>query len=374
MDALGKLTGGISHDFNNMLGVVIGYAELLEMDLKDDSRLSGYVKEIQKASERGSKLTKKLLAFSKHALTNSENVDINLLLRDYQLMLEKTLTVRIKLKLDLKEGLWPAWIDRGDLEDSIINICINSMHAISDQGTVSIETQNKTFNEQDAQAINLVPGDYVLLSIIDDGSGIEESRIEKIFDPFYSTKGEFGTGLGLSQVYGFVKRSEGNITVSSSPGIGSNFTLYFPRYKGSEDEESIDEGNESYQSLYNERVLLVDDEPALLKLSEKTLNQNGYTVFCAANGKQALEVLDKEVIDLLITDIIMPEMEGYELAKIVNEKYPNTKVLFISGFANEEKSDIPHNILAQNILSKPYSSTTLLKRVKGIFNNLKIEA
>lgn len=366
MDSLGKLTGGVAHDYNNMLGVILGYSELLEASLTDNENLMEYVKQINHAGKRGAKLTKKLLDFSRNLGSDAEKVDINSLLTDEKDMLEKTLTVRIKVNYDLDENLWPAWIDKNDMEDAILNLSINAMHAIEGPGELSFKTCNEHLNAVNAQYLNLHQGDYVTLIISDTGSGMTEAVRKKIFDPFYSTKGENGTGLGLSQVYGFVQRSNAAVKVYSEVGKGTQFKFYFPKYideRISDDSQDEDQDNDLSGS---ESVLVVDDEEALMRLASEILQNAGYKVYGVTSAKQALEILSENKIDLVITDIIMPDMDGIELANIINDKYPYTRVQLASGYSDKSNFDKIDKSLEDNILNKPYNSQTLLRRVNEI--------
>ena len=369
MDALGKLTGGIAHDYNNMLGVVIGFSELLEGALSEQPKLAKYAHEIHHAAKRGAKLTKKLLSFSRKKSINADVLNINSLLQDERHMLEKTLTARIQLKLELDNDLWPVKLDIGDLEDAIINLSINTMHAIDGNGELCLHTSNEVINEIDAKLLKLEPGNYVLLNIIDTGIGMDESIRERIFDPFFSTKGNKGTGLGLSQVYGFVERSNGAIKVYSEPGQGTHFTLYFPRYYENDISEHVIETSPEKDSIGKETILVVDDEQALLGLSFEILNQSGYSVICAQSAKQALSILETEPIDLLISDVIMPEMDGYQLAKLVQKKYPHVKIQLSSGFSESKHHGTADEILRQNLLDKPFNSKALLQRVRTLLDS-----
>ena len=351
MDALGKLTGGIAHDFNNMLGVIMGYSNLLEGALGEQPQLAKYAHEIHHAGERGAKLTKKLLAFSRKKNPDAKSVDLNALLHDLHNMLQKTLTARIKLLLDTEDDLWPVWVDDGELEDAIINISINAMHATKGNGKFTLRTRNEQISEIDAQGINLNPGDYVLLSLTDTGSGIDETIKERIFEPFFSTKGEKGTGLGLSQVYGFVESSKGTIKVYSEAGKGTQLMLYFPRYMEiNSDKQQLEEKKPTVLNG-NETILVVDDEVALLNLTAEILETHGYQVIKAENGKRALEILGSEKIDLLFSDVIMPEMDGYQLAVIVQKKYPDVKIQLASGFADTRHKELVDTSLHQKLLS-----------------------
>jgi len=371
MDALGKLTGGIAHDYNNLLGIIMGYAELLNGQLGDNPKLAKYARDIEHAAERGSKLTKKLLAFSRRKITDASLLNINQLLLEQQLMLEKTLTARISLKFDLTENLWPVWLDSGDLEDAIINMSINASHAINGNGQLSFRTSNEQLNTADAQPLHMEAGNYVLLSITDSGSGMDDATREYIFDPFFSTKGEQGTGLGLSQVYGFVKRSGGEIKVYSEPGQGSRFALYFPRSHktGIETGSVICLDNENLAG--NETLLVVDDEDALVRLAKEILDAHGYRVLTASDGEQALEVLKKESIDLVISDVIMPNMDGYQLAEQIQKNYPHIKIQMASGFADGRHEHMINNKLHLNLLHKPYTSNTLLAHVRSLLDENK---
>ena len=366
MDALGKLTGGIAHDYNNMLGVILGYADLLESALSEQPQLAQYVHEITHAGERGAKLTRKLLSFSQQKKSETKKVNLTTLLLGEQHMLEKTLTARIKLILDLAEELWTVRLDDNDLEDAILNLSINAMHAIVGNGQLTIKTRNKSVTSMDAPTLQLDAGDYVFLSITDTGSGMDEATKEKIFDPFYTTKGENGTGLGLSQVYGFLERSCGVIKVYSEQGQGTRFELYFPRYHESDGDDKAEEVNNVVDLRGNETILVVDDEPALLDLISEILSQQGYHVICAGNAKQALEILEKESINLLFSDVIMPDMDGYKLAAIVQEKYPTIKIQLASGFSDNRHLNMIDDSLYQRLISKPYNIQTLLQRVREL--------
>lgn len=368
MDALGNLTGGIAHDYNNMLGVVLGYADLLKNSLSDHQpALAKYAHEIIRAGERGAGLTKKLLAFSRKKASREDSLNLNSLLQDEQQMLEKTLTVRIKLVFDLQENLWPVWLDDSDMEDAILNMSINAMHAIEGNGQLTIQTRNQGLKQIDAQVLGLRPDDYVLLSITDTGCGMDDAVKGKIFEPFFSTKGERGSGLGLSQVYGFVQRSGGVIKVHSERAQGSCFLLYFPRHHEDTDNESSTEASSAINFTGHERILVVDDEQALLKLTCKILEQQGFNVIAAENAKKALAILEHETVDLLITDIVMPEMDGHQLAAMVKEKYPEIKIQLASGFVDDCNMGMVDESLKQNILYKPINAQVLLQRIRELF-------
>jgi len=374
MDALGKLTGGIAHDYNNMLGVIIGYSELLHSQLKEGDELLDYVKEITRAGQRGVKLTKKLLSFSRQRAADAEVVDLNSILLDEQHMLEKILTARIKLDFDLTEQELLINIDAGELEDAVVNVSINAMHSIANNGVFTIKTCRKQLNEKEANILQLKQGEYALLSLTDTGSGMSNTIKEQIFEPFYSTKGELGTGLGLSQVYAFVERSNGAIKVESELQAGSCFTLYFPLCLEEKIEDEKNNGdNEKKDYLaksYNgtENILIVDDEDGLRNLMSEVLSRSGYHVFSAGSGKQALDILSEHSIDVMISDVVMPEMDGYELATIVQENYPDSKILLASGFTDQRQIKMTDTVLHDNLLVKPYTSKELLKKIRELLD------
>jgi len=369
MDALGKLTGGIAHDFNNMLAIILGYSELLETELADQPELNTFAEAIRRASERGAKLTNRLLAFSRKKSSDAEVHNINTILRDEQDMLQRTLTSRIELTFELDDELWPVFIDAADLEDAIINVSINAMHAIDGNGRLTISTRNIRIEATESDSTRLSPGDYVLLSITDTGSGMSEEVKKKIFDPFYTTKGEQGNGLGLSQVYGFIERSHGAIHVYSEVRHGTQLMLYFPRYYG-DDLLADDIHNDADLEVYSgsETVLVVDDEPALVNLASEILRNKGYTVFTASSGNEALTILGNESVDVMLSDVVMPEMDGYQLAQIVQQQYPAVKIQLASGFSDNRHKDTISHSLHENLLQKPYDSRTLLKKIRGLIN------
>lgn len=368
MDALGNLTGGIAHDFNNMLGVISGYAGLLQTSLVDQPKLEKYASEITHAGKRGAQLTKKLLGFSAHEMSTAKVVNINSQLQIQEHMLKKSLTPRIKLELDLDEHLWSAYLNGGDLEDAVLNISINAMHAMPEGGTLSIRTRNVQISDTETISKGLPAGDYVLLHIADNGCGMDEKTRERIFDPFFSTKGDQGTGLGLSQVYGFVERSKGRIKTSSKPGTGTEFALYFPKHH-SDAKKSIKATNRELPKAAlagKITILVVDDEVALLNLTEEILSQQGYQVITADSAKKALDILKTSSVNLLLSDVIMPEMDGYQLAATVQAQYPKVKIQLASGFTDDRNSSKLNASLVDNMIQKPVNIKELLLKIRNL--------
>ena len=373
MDALGKLTGGVAHDYNNMLGIILGYAELLKGKLSDDKILHDYVDEIEKAGKRGAILTSKLLDFSRHKSNNTQEViNVNKMLLELQDMLNKTLTARVDLKYKLGDELWDVYVDKNELENALVNMCINAMHAMNEKGMLTIVTKNIPADEYLSNMLNIPAVDYIKISIMDTGCGMDDDTKDHVFDPFFSTKNDKGTGLGLSQVYGFVKRSRGAIKVYSEVDIGSNFSLFLPREIISDSDSDTDKinVNEKNEDLYgSETILIVDDEPALVSLAEEILSSFGYKTFTASSAIEALEVLDKEQkVDFLLSDIIMPEMDGYALAKIVKEKYPHIIIQFSSGYnaVDNKRNGMSKNV---DVVNKPYSARELVKKIRNLLDS-----
>lgn len=369
MDALGKLTGGIAHDFNNMLGVILGYSELIQDSLAEDDRLRKYINEIHHAGERGASLTRKLLSFSRPQQSENERLNINELLLDRQDMLEKVLTVRIHLQYRLQEDLWPVWISAGDLEDAIVNISINAMHAMENKGELIIATENITVAPGSRQFAQAAPGEYVMISFTDTGTGMSKEVQEKIFDPFFTSKGNLGAGLGLSQVYGLVQTNGGFIDVDSAPGEGTRITLYLPRLHA----DGFDVASQGNESLARHRgcasILVVDDEASLREMTAEILMQSGYQVHTAANGREALELLKTQSVDILFSDILMPEMDGHELARQVRQQFPQIKIQLVSGYSQVGDAAHERDELYEKLLHKPFNSDDVLRCIKELMES-----
>ncbi len=374
MDAIGKLTGGIAHDFNNMLGVILGYSQLLKgRAVGDNPKLIKYSDQIITAGERAKKLTTKLLEFSRKAPSSAETTHINRLLEDMRDMLQMTLTPRIKLEMNLQENIWPVWLDKTRLEDAILNISINAMHAMSVGGRLTLATQNVQLVDKDIHNMDINAGDYVLLSLDDTGIGMSREVQDRIFEPFFTTKEE-GTGLGLSQVYGFLQQSQCGINVESEQGHGTQIAIYIPRHHETEKEKSEERSTELMDIPSGKEVILVvDDEVALLEFAEEILTTYGYTVLCAENAEQALEMLKSNSVDLMFSDVIMPGIDGYQLATEVEKLYPKIKIQMVSGFSDDLNLNLTNDKLHQQRLPKPYTSEQVLLRVRELLDEGKAE-
>jgi len=375
MDAIGKLTGGVAHDFNNLLGIIIGYSELLKTKLSTTSQDYRYAEEISIAGERGAVLIRKLLVFSKTTEDKKTVVDINQSLKSQYKLMTKAATMHIDFIFKASENLWPVKLNNNDFNDVILNMTINSSHALKDHTsspTIVFETNNVILKVIPPPFEGLPSGDYVQIKVTDNGKGIDSLIIDKIFDPFFTSKGELGTGLGLSQAYGFVQKSLGFIIVNSKINQGTTFELYFPRYIDEVDNKAQDGSTKHFliESTEIEKeqitVLLVEDEGALIEIESEILEEYGYITLCASNGEEALEVLSNNKVNVLISDIIMPNMDGYHLAEIVLSKYPEVKIQFISGYTGE--TEITYKKIFKNIdiLYKPFSSSKLIDRIKTL--------
>ena len=372
MDALGLLTSGIAHDQNNMLGVITGYSDLLSLNLNDQPKLLSYVSQIQKASNRSALLIKRLLAFSTNKSLSSSKLNINNFLLEQRDMLQKTITVEIKLIFKLAENIWSVWVDRNDLADAIINLIINAMHAMNHKTImpkIAISSENVTLDNLAAKDKGISAGDYVMLSVSDNGSGIDSKIKEKIFDPFFSTKGDKGSGLGLSQVLNFVNNSRGSIYLESQPDQGTQFSFYFPRYQKIENEIKRADEHKNITFEGAETILVVDDEEGLRELSAEFLSMAGYTVHCANGHKEALEILKTQHIDLMLSDIIMPEVNGYQLSSLVKKQYPSIKIQLVSGYSDSTSVAYQDKYLHENLIQKPYSYQILKDKIRALLNN-----
>jgi len=368
LDAIGKLTGGIAHDFNNMLGVILGYSEILKSRASKNSEDYEFLEYIYNAGERAKLLVKKLLGFSSRQTLNEEVTDLNSLILENQFLVEKSLTAAIELRYSFAESVWPVMLDKTSFSDSFLNILINSMHAMPEGGRIEVSTENVSIDTDLATKLDVSAGEYLQISFKDSGVGMPKNVKDRIFEPFFTTKGEGGTGLGLAQVYGFVRQSRGAVQVSSAEGVGTIVTLFFPRYYG--DRRQVDTFVPDPASISGisggASILVVDDEEAIAAMTKSVLESAGYTVYTAHGGEEALSILENTLIDILISDIIMPGMNGNELANRVSELYPKIRIQLMSGYNDVASTDIFDKSLIGNLLEKPINNQVLLERVKLI--------
>jgi PAS domain S-box-containing protein len=335
MDSVGRLAGGVAHDFNNMLGVILGYAELALSGLGPDAPLRADLLQIQKAAQRSADLTCQLLAFARKQTVAPRLLDLNETVAGMLKMLRRLIGEHIDLAWKPGHGLWPVMMDPAQIDHILANLCVNARDAISRIGTITIETDNTVFDEVycDHHA-GFFPGEYVLLAVSDDGCGMDAETLSLIFEPFFTTKevGR-GTGLGLATVYGMVQQNNGFVNVVSEPGRGTTFKIYLPRHSARAD-WAVDEHQQPAAVRGSETILLVEDELAILSMTTMMLERLGYAVLAARTPGEAIRLAREhpDRIALLMTDVVMPEMNGQELAKKLLSIVPEIKRLFMSGY------------------------------------------
>lgn len=370
MEAVGQLVGGISHDFNNLLGIIVGNLDLAQRKVEADSKVHKQITTALGAAKRGADLTRRLLNFSRLTPTDSPAFYVNETLTSIQELLGKSLTSKTPISLDMEDRLPPVRADAGEFEDALVNLSINARDAMPDGGTIVIATRSKTIGDGErGQLSQLQPGDYIEISVSDSGVGISKEDQSKIFEPFFSTKEKGkGTGLGLSMVYGFLKRSRGLITVYSEEGIGTTFRMYLPAAQPEQNDDRAEQAGPSGQKRAggDETILVVDDEPALLEVASEILTELGYKVLTAKDGTEAMNILGTETgVDLVFSDVIMPGgIGGFELAEKAREMFPNVKVCLTSGFPGNAGHEASNGRAKFEILRKPYTNIELAQAVR----------
>jgi len=375
MEAVGRLAGGVAHDFNNLLTAINGNAQLLLEEIPETSPMRADLEEIQRAVVRAAALTRQLLAFSRKQLVRAEILDLNALIGETVKMLRRLIGEDIRLVTLHDPALGAVRADPGQLEQLIVNLAVNARDAMPNGGTLTIATSNVEITERaTAHGFDIVPGSYVRLVVRDTGHGMDEATLARIFEPFFTTKepGK-GTGLGLSTVYGIVAQSEGFIRVESSPGRGTTFEVHLPRV-AREDEAPTPPPPPQVVLDGAEVVLLVEDEPAVRSLARRILERRGYRVLEAANGEEALRVFAEcdHAVDLLLTDVIMPGMNGRELAERLCSLDPEIAVLYMSGYTEDEI--IRRGVLRDGLafLPKPFSPDGLARRVAEVLEARRV--
>jgi PAS domain S-box-containing protein len=374
MEAVGQLAGGIAHDFNNLLTAITGYSELSLRRLQAEDPLHRNIQEIKKAGERAASLTRQLLAFSRKQVLQPKVLALNSIISDVEKMLRRLIGEDIELRTVLEPQLGSVKADPGQIEQVLLNLAVNARDAMPHGGKLTIETGNVYLDwEYAAQHIAVKPGHYVMVAVSDTGCGMDEKTQARIFEPFFTTKeAGKGTGLGLSTVYGIVKQSGGNIWVYSEVGQGTTFKVYLPRVdEGAEEYKRSAEPEEALQGTGV--ILLAEDEHMVRKLAREVLEMCGYKVLEAANGGDALLTCErhKEPIDLLVTDVIMPEMGGRELSSRLGQLRPEMKVLYMSGYT--DNAIVHQGVLDEeaNFIQKPFSPQTLASKVREVLGETK---
>jgi len=368
MESVGRLAGGVAHDFNNMLGVILGHAELALEKVDSTGPLHNDVINIQAAAQRSADLTRQLLAFARKQTVAPKALNLNDTVAGMLKMARRLIGEDIRLEWRPGENLWPVHVDPTQIDQILANLCVNARDAIANVGKITIETGNKVMDAELAATVGAIPGEYVWFAVGDDGCGMDPATLSHAFEPFFTTKevGK-GTGLGLATVYGIVKQNKGFVDAHSELGKGTAFTIYLPRHVGKAVPVRLD-GATGTVAPGRETILLVEDEAPLLEITQRMLERRGYKVLTASSPGQAIQLAREHAgtIDLLITDVVMPEMNGRDLAKNILSLYPQTKRLFMSGYTADV---IAHQgVLDKGVffIQKPFSAQDLAATVRKV--------
>jgi PAS domain S-box-containing protein len=374
MEAIGQLAGGISHDFNNLLTVITGYSTLAYQKIGSDHPAAKDIEQVINAGDRATSLIRQLLAFGRRQILDPQPINVNVFIASIHKILCRLIGENISLTTELSHDISMVLADPSQIEQIIMNLVINARDAMERGGSITIETANQTLDATFVQKNRgAVAGDYVVISVRDTGMGMTEEVISRIFEPFFTTKAESGTGLGLATVYGIVKQNNGYIKVASQVGIGTEFSVYIPRLlkhakdKAATDDTGIIARPERGEGL----ILVVEDEQTVLDLAAISLRSQGYDVLTASGPLEALKIFDRagEKIDLILTDVMMPDMSGSEMAQKMRLKHPDIKVLFMSGYSEEKLSPLDFQGEQLRFMTKPFSPADLATLVHNCLSN-----
>ncbi|HUI30359.1 MAG TPA: PAS domain S-box protein [Candidatus Acidoferrales bacterium] len=370
LDMVGRLAGGVAHDYNNVLGVILGYGELIKSKLRDEESIRRQLDAIIAAAKRGSALTKQLLSFARKDVISPKIISINTSIESIKEMLQQIIGENRELALHLENNLWNIRIDPTQLDQILVNLATNARDAIADVGTITIETSNMFVDEAFVREHpEFLPGEYVRVSFSDTGKGIDRDTLKRIFEPFFTTKSE-GKGLGLAMVHTIVKQNSSHVEVQSEPGIGTKFDIYFPRSNG--EPEKAKEQSPSESPRGDATVLVVEDRPDLLELAKRGLEQYGYKVLTALNPREALSVCREFSgdIDLLLADVVMPGMNGGELSRRIRDMKPGIRTLFMSGYSADVIA--PQDAAGKRIafIQKPFTPQALAKKLQEVLRTI----
>jgi PAS domain S-box-containing protein len=371
MESVGRLAGGVAHDFNNMLGVILGHAELALLKAKEDNDLISDLEEIQKAAKRSADITKQLLAFARKQPISPRQLDLNDTIESMLDMLRRLIGEDIDLVWKPSPHLWYVKMDPSQIDQILANLCINAKDAIDGVGKLTIETGRKTFDDAYCKEhAGFIPGDFVLLAVSDNGCGMDKNTLDNLFEPFFTTKemGK-GTGLGLATIYGIVKQNNGFINIYSEPGQGSTFKIYLPRLVAEENtDKAVPEKKPAAGGT--ETILLVEDEPTILRMTRMMLERKGYRVLSAATPTEAVEKAKNHSgpIDMLMTDVVMPEMNGRDLSGKITDLYPGIRLLFMSGYTANVIAH--HGVLDDGLafIQKPFSMAEMAAKIREVLD------
>ncbi|RYD58481.1 MAG: response regulator [Sphingomonadales bacterium] len=372
MEAVGQLTGGIAHDFNNLLTIIIGNVDTVIRRLEpgSDPRMRRSLENALKGAERASALTQRLLAFSRRQPLDPKHTDVARLLAGMSDLLTRSISETIAVLVESDAGLWPVEVDQHQLENAVLNLAVNARDAMAEGGDLSIRASNTAVTSDEAKG-ELGPGSYVVISVSDTGTGMTAETIGRVFDPFFTTKevGK-GTGLGLSMVYGFAKQSGGHITIESEPGAGTTVRLYLPRVADVSVAALEEHRTQAVWATGAECILVVEDDDDVRSYTVEILRELGYRVIEAHDGATALRLLQRQEkpVQLLLTDVVMPEMSGRELADAARAVQPNVNVLFISGYTRDAIMQDGRLEPGVDLLSKPFTFVSLATRVRDLLD------
>jgi len=372
LDSIGRLAGGVAHDFNNMLHVILGFAEMALDKIDSANPLHADLVEIQNAAKRSTSLTRQLLTFARRQPCVAEVIDLNVTIKGMLKMLRSLIGEDVDLSWRAQAGLWPVEMDPSQFDQILINLCVNARQAIAGVGKVAIETCNAVLDEAHCAAFQeAAPGDYVLLTVSDNGCGMGKDVLDHLFEPFFTTKGGCNnTGLGLATVYGIVKQNNGLIKAYSEPSKGTTFKIHLPRYTGELlQQKKFAPAPPARQG--HETILLVEDEPAILVMLKKILERLDYRVLTAERPEEAMRLAEKHTgkIQLLITDLVMPEMNGLDLAQQLSALNRGLKCLFMSGYTTTFIPQQGLPIPSGNFLQKPFSGKDLANKVQAVLES-----
>lgn len=373
METIGELTGGISHDFNNLLGIIIGNHDLMRREIEDGSKQQKRLNNAQNAALRGAEITRRLLNFSRQSEEAQSPVKIDKIIAEFEDFIRKSITASINLEIHIEKDIWLVDLNPGDFQDAIINLTLNARDAMPSGGRLIIEARNIILDHNMADLkYGIKAGEYVQISVSDSGTGMTKATADKIFDPFFTTKDKSkGTGLGLAMVFGFVKRCNGSINVYSEEGEGTSFKIYLPRSQSAKDSYSKRTEIDKILPTGNETVLIVDDEEDLVAIAKSLLEDLGYTTYCASSGDEALEIIThNDEIDIVFSDVVMPgHLSGFDLAEAMVAVNTKIKILLTSGFTGEMKKQEAHQKWSLNLLNKPYRDVELAEAIRKTLDN-----
>lgn len=371
MEAVGQLTGGLAHDFNNLLAGISGAFEMIGLRLAQGrtADVERYLAAGQGATRRAASLTHRLLAFSRRQTLSPKPTVINRLLGDFSELVRRTVGPQIEVQTIAASGLWAAQVDANQLENALLNLCINARDAMPDGGKITIETANRWLDERTARDHGLTPGQYVTVCTSDTGTGIDKGILDRVFDPFFTTKpiGQ-GTGLGLSMVYGFARQSNGHVRIYSESGEGTMVCIYLPRHRGEEEVDIPATTETASEAEAGETILVIDDEPSVRMLIVDALEDLGYACLEAADGQSGLRILESRArIDLLITDVGLPGgLNGRQVADAARALRPDLRILFVTGYAENAVLNHGHIEHGMEVLTKPFAVDELHRRVANL--------